>query len=82
MKLPSNFVTEHGAEQLPSFALEPFELYLLDRRKIVRIGVDRDAGQEIVVLKSFRFAACLMTFSRVRSSPHCISTCTSVWALL
>jgi len=36
-------------------------------------------GNSIGTVKSCKFAACFMTFSRVRLSPHCFSTCTSVW---
>src|SRR5450755_830699 len=39
-------------------------------------------GSNISARKFFRFAACFITFSRVRSSPHCFSTCTSVCATL
>ena len=37
-------------------------------------------GSITPVRKDFRLAACLITFSRVRSSPHAFSTCTTVCA--
>src|SRR6516165_987886 len=37
-------------------------------------------GSSMPNSKSFRLAACFITFSRVRLSPHCLSTCTRVAA--
>src|SRR6516165_10678428 len=39
-------------------------------------------GSRLVVLKSLMSAACFMTFSRVRLSPHCSSTWARVCAWL
>src|SRR3984885_11540136 len=48
--------------------------------KLVGEVLMRIPGNSTSVRKSFRFAACFMMFSRVRSSPHCLSTCTRVCA--
>ena len=48
--------------------------------KSVGLVLIRMPGSAIGVEKSFRLAACFITFSRVRLSPHCLSTCTSVCA--
>ena len=46
--LSSDFIVEHGAEQLPPLPLEPSELHLLDRSEISWTGVDRDARQQVI----------------------------------
>ena len=47
LRSASGLAAEYGAEVLPSVALEPSKLHLLDRREIKRAGVHRDTGQQI-----------------------------------
>ncbi len=77
----SHVAAQDIAELFPLFALEALHLELFDRGEVVRTGVDGDARQDGVRrAKPFRLAACFITFSRVRLSPDCFSTCTRVWA--
>jgi hypothetical protein len=48
--------------------------------KLVGEVLIRIPGNSTSVRKSFKLAACFMMFSRVRSSPHCLSTWTRVCA--
>ena len=67
------------AEQALRFAVEFHQLHLLDREKIIQTGIYlAGPGSIISVEKSLMLAACVMTFSRVRLSPHCCKTWTRV----
>ena len=49
--------------------------------KSVGLVLTRMPGSNIGNSSQCRSAACFITFSRVRSSPHCFSSCTVVWAI-
>src|SRR5437879_4778573 len=48
---------------------------------VIEVTVTLKPGNSTSLEKFFRLAACRITFSRVRSSPHCFSTCTMVCAV-
>ena len=80
-RLAAGFGADDVAEQLPFLALELHHLELLDRaRSRSALVLILMPGISVSGVKSFRQAACFITFSRVRLSPHCFSTCTMVCA--
>src|SRR5438067_538192 len=81
----TNFTTGNGH----SFGGEYLEIVPNERircicsigKKSVGLVLILIPGKSTSLVKSFRLAACRITFSRVRSSPHCLSTCTMVCAV-
>ena len=61
------------AEQFPGLALEALQLDRLDRIEVGRAGADGDARQQQRQRNFWKLAACFITFSRVRLSPHFFS---------
>ncbi len=73
-----DFAGNDITEQLPCLAFKTHELQLFNRPESVGLILIFIPGSIILGTKFFKFAACFITFSRERSSPHCLKTCTSV----
>src|SRR6267142_860115 len=72
--LGPDFSADRGSEQFTVFTVESRHLHLLDRKIVGRASIDLDARKQQPEFEILRLAACRMTFSRVSSSPHCLST--------
>jgi hypothetical protein len=70
------------AESHPLLAVEALQLHRLEHVKSVGLVLTVTPGRASGSWKFFRFAACRITFSRERLSPHCLSTCTRACAAL
>jgi hypothetical protein len=63
----------HLAEPDPGGTIEFQELHLPQRMIVGRVGVHLP-GSSVEGSRSRRLVACFMMFSRLKSSPHCLST--------
>ena len=91
VKVPVQAAARYGSDQVTAPVISPPNsrhrvpskrpiCTCLTGAKSVGLVLISIPGNNIGTVKLCRFAACFITFSRVSTSPHCFSTCTTVAA--